>query len=72
MLSERTDLVGASVMLTSCTSCGAALALECAPTQGFWRYRTYNEFMCAKCGKRNVALSPGAVISARLTETRTG
>ena len=53
---------------TACTSCGAALTLVCEPLQGFWGYRTYNEFFCPRCRKRNVALTTGAVLAARLSD----
>lgn len=54
------------IVRSTCASCGAALALECEPTPGFWGYRTYNEYFCPQCRKRNVVLSPGAVVTARL------
>lgn len=54
---------------TSCSSCGSALTLVCEPLQGFWGYRTYNEFFCPRCRKRNVAHTTGAVLSARLSDT---
>ena len=57
------------VVASSCASCGAALTLVCEPTQGFWGYRTYNEYFCPQCTKRNVVLSPGAVLTARPSDS---
>jgi len=71
MLTERANPADASVTLTSCASCGAALVLECEPARGFMAYRTYNEFACAKCRKHNVVLSSGAVLAVRVAGTGT-
>ena len=57
---------------SSCASCGAALTLMCEPTQGFWGYKTYNEYFCPQCGKRNVVLSPGAVLTSRPRDAGVG
>lgn len=55
-----------NIITTSCESCDAALTLICEATQGFFGYKTYNEFFCPRCRKRNVALTTGAVLSVRL------
>ena len=65
-----TDHSGAyDIVASTCASCGAALTLVCEPTQGFWGYQTHNEYFCPECGKRNVVLSPGVVLSSRLKES---
>jgi len=56
------------IVRSTCASCGAALELECEPLQGFYDYKTFNEYFCPKCEKRNVVLSPGAVLKSRLAE----
>jgi len=56
------------IVESSCASCGAALTLVCEPARGFWGYKTYNEYFCPQCGKRNVLLSPGAVLTSRPRE----
>ena len=60
-------MTAAHVMLsTQCAHCRAAVELECEGFQGFWGYRTYNEYFCPRCRKQNFQLSTGAVVSARL------
>lgn len=53
---------------SSCTSCGTELTLVCEPTEGFYDYKTYNEYFCSRCGKRNVALTTGAVLTVKSRE----
>jgi hypothetical protein len=54
---------------THCEHCRAEVELECQGLQGFWGYETYNDYHCPRCRKRNIARSPGAVTSVRLTDT---
>ena len=42
--------------------------MVCEPTEGFYDYKTYNEYFCSRCGKRNVALTTGAVLTVKSRE----
>lgn len=48
-----------------CASCQKPLELECRGYDGFWGYESYNEYFCPHCGKRNVQLCTGTIVSAR-------
>ena len=53
------------ILLVRCASCDRPVELECKGRDGFWGYESYNEYTCPHCAKRNVALSPGTIVSAR-------
>ena len=53
------------VLRFRCSSCEGPVELECRGLEGFWGYESYNEYLCPHCGKHNVALCPGTIVSAR-------
>jgi predicted RNA-binding Zn-ribbon protein involved in translation (DUF1610 family) len=53
------------ILPARCASCDRPVELECKGREGFWGYESYNEYMCPHCGKRNVALTPGTIVTAR-------
>ena len=53
------------VVHVRCASCDGAVELECKGLQGFWGYRTFNEYFCPQCRKQNHILSTGAVVAVR-------
>ena len=48
-----------------CETCHKPVELECKGFDGFWGYKSYNEYTCPHCEKRNVALCSGTIVSAR-------
>lgn len=52
------------VLRARCAHCNKALDVECEGVSASWGYQTYNEFLCPLCRKRNVQLTPGAIVSA--------
>lgn len=53
------------IQFARCASCEGPVELECKGREGFWGYESYNEYLCPHCGKRNVALCTGTIVSAR-------
>lgn len=53
------------IVRARCASCDRPVELECKGLDGFWGYQSYNEYSCPHCKKRNVALCPGTIVSAR-------
>ena len=49
----------------TCASCARQLELACEGLGGVWSYPTHNEFFCPFCRKRNIARTPGAIVSVR-------
>jgi Zn finger protein HypA/HybF involved in hydrogenase expression len=51
-----------------CTSCRGVVVLECEGLPAYMGYQTYHEYFCPRCRKRNVAITDGAIISARAAD----
>jgi hypothetical protein len=50
---------------TRCAHCRGGVELDCEPLQGFWGYKTYNEYFCPHCRKQNHERTTGAIVAAR-------
>ena len=48
---------------TACTSCQRGVELVCAGRPAYQGYETYNEYICPHCRKKNVARTPGLILS---------
>jgi hypothetical protein len=48
-----------------CAHCNGAIELECEGLPAYQGYRTYHEYFCPHCRKRNVQITSGAIVSAR-------
>jgi Zn finger protein HypA/HybF involved in hydrogenase expression len=53
------------VLKVHCAHCGGAIELECEALPPYMGYRTYHEYFCPHCRKRNVQITTGAIASAR-------